>query len=519
MRVNGQLEVAQLENLSGAAATPTNLPLGRIWVDITAPTLALAKFWDGTAIRTFAYTGTTSISDRGATGQVKVINWNNGTNQRTRITSAYAIIQFAGAPVDGTLYTLIVDTVALQGKIYFDVDHESLGKPKIFTKYNQGETRVYTFMYQSTPNASQTTGFYFNTGGAYANGSTTGRSIDVGYPIDGKRRVYVTTTGATNQSNMYYIETTAGAAHASYNYAKTVVSGNDCTCVRIHPTANVELYSGYNTPFIAAQQTQLDAGLAGAFANPGTLPTGSGLSCDWHPSGRDCLITHQTAPYITTYPFLGSAFGTKYSNPVSAVTVTTNPYQGSFAPSGDFIAILTDLSPFLQVYEWSQGVGFGNRITDPVGGAAPPTGAFFSHRMAWRPQVDWIVYGLNASPWIYQVPFARSVSGTFGTAVTPSLTGTPPTTAVNAVGFSPCGQWLAVGLTSVLEPLRIYPFNSVTGVDFANPLTVSSGITDDVRDLVWDRDGSRIYYMCGTNSPRVFQMPHRARNWIRVNDY
>ena len=52
----------------------------------------------------------------------------------------------------------------------------------------------------------------------------------------------------------------------------------------------------------------------------------------------------------------------------------------------------------------------------------------------------------------------------------------------------------------MLEPVRIYPFSASSGVDFANPLTVSSAVTSDCRDLVWDLDGTKLYYVLGADA-------------------
>ncbi len=55
MKVLGQLEMAQLEQI--ASTSPTPAATGRIYTDVTAPTAALPKFYNGTSWKQLAYVG------------------------------------------------------------------------------------------------------------------------------------------------------------------------------------------------------------------------------------------------------------------------------------------------------------------------------------------------------------------------------------------------------------------------------------------------------------------------------
>jgi hypothetical protein len=80
-------------------------------------------------------------------------------------------------------------------------------------------------------------------------------------------------------------------------------------------------------------------------------------------------VAHGTTPFVTAYPWSGSGFGTKFTNPG---TVPPGDAQGvAFNPTGDTIAIAGNSSPRVAAYPWS-GSGFGTKYTNP---ATLPTGA------------------------------------------------------------------------------------------------------------------------------------------------
>ena len=68
------------------------------------------------------------------------------------------------------------------------------------------------------------------------------------------------------------------------------------------------------TPFIAAYPWS-GSGFGTKFSNPGTLPTGTGLGVAFSPSGDAIAVAHGNTPFITAYPWSGSGFGTKFTNP------------------------------------------------------------------------------------------------------------------------------------------------------------------------------------------------------------
>jgi hypothetical protein len=92
--------------------------------------------------------------------------------------------------------------------------------------------------------------------------------------------------------------------------------------------------------------------------------------------GSDIAVAHATSPYISVYPW-SSGFGTKYANPATLPAGTG--YAVTFSPDGANIAVAHISSPFISVYPWSSG--FGTKYADP---ATLPTGGGVG--VAFNPQ-------------------------------------------------------------------------------------------------------------------------------------
>jgi hypothetical protein len=91
-------------------------------------------------------------------------------------------------------------------------------------------------------------------------------------------------------------------------------------------------------------------------------------------AGQAIAIAHNTAPYITVYPW-NAGFGTKYANPATLPTGDGNGV--AFSPSGNDIAVAHFTAPYISVYPWN--AGFGTKYANP---ATPPTG--IGYGVAWR---------------------------------------------------------------------------------------------------------------------------------------
>ena len=80
-------------------------------------------------------------------------------------------------------------------------------------------------------------------------------------------------------------------------------------------------------------------------------------------SVKDIAIAHAAAPYIATYPWSSSGFGTKYADPFP--TPTGNATSVAFSPSGTAIAVAHTTTPFISAYPWT-GSAFGTKYANPT---------------------------------------------------------------------------------------------------------------------------------------------------------
>lgn len=62
------------------------------------------------------------------------------------------------------------------------------------------------------------------------------------------------------------------------------------------------------------------SGFGTKYANPTTLPTGTGFGVAFSPDGSAIAIAHTASPFVSAYPWSGSGFGTKYANPTTLPT-------------------------------------------------------------------------------------------------------------------------------------------------------------------------------------------------------
>lgn len=77
---------------------------------------------------------------------------------------------------------------------------------------------------------------------------------------------------------------------------------------------------------------------------------------------------------ISIYPFSGG-FKTRYANLASHFGGL--PSAVAFSPDGDFIAVSSNLSPFVHLYSWIRGVGWGSKYADPATLPSFATGVAF----------------------------------------------------------------------------------------------------------------------------------------------
>lgn len=243
------------------------------------------------------------------------------------------------------------------------------------------------------------------------------------------------------------------------------------------------------TPYIIIYQRNVSTFTK--LTDPVTLPTGTVRSCVWSPNGELLVVGHDTSPYISIYQRSGTTF-TKLSNPASlpdggagecsfspsgdmfatsirtglglncvaiyqvqgnvftklvgAITDIAQANACAFSPDGRYLAVGTDVSPYLFLYERS-GTTF-TRLPDPSG---VPTSEVFS--VAWSASGGLLAYGTVSSP---RIGIFSVSGGVFTKLSNPSVL---PSSLVNGLSFSPSSEFLATA--HVLSPrVTIYQTSS-----------------------------------------------------------
>lgn len=209
-----------------------------------------------------------------------------------------------------------------------------------------------------------------------------------------------------------------------------------------------------SSPFIAVYEWDNATGYGTRLSNPGTLPGNAMYAADIH---TDIVaVCGASSPYVHVYPIESGSFGTKYSNPASALP--GNSYGVMFTHNKDAIIIIHSGGAGVSAYPWDDVTGFGTKYSDPsaVGG--------IPQFMDIHPDDDCVAIGTTSSPYIKVYPFnAATGLGTAYSNYSPliSVTGSPR--------FSPDGSVIFV-MGGANSP-HAWPWSSSTGfgTKYSNP--------------------------------------------------
>ncbi len=207
------------------------------------------------------------------------------------------------------------------------------------------------------------------------------------------------------------------------------------------------------------------SGFGSKVSNPSTLATGYGNGVAWHPSDSAVAVGHNTSPYITAYPWTGSAFGTKYTNP--STLPTGQGQKLAWSPAGTEVMVGHITSPYISAYPWSSG--FGTKYSNP--GTALPSSATV-YGVAFHPDGGYVALAHNYSPYI--TCYAWSASG-FGSKVS-DPSSLPPAHGTG-VAWSGAGSEIAVTCNDGGSGCTVYGYpwtGSAFGTRFADPSTPPS---------------------------------------------
>lgn len=194
------------------------------------------------------------------------------------------------------------------------------------------------------------------------------------------------------------------------------------------------------------------------YSNPATLPNISGPEVDVTPLGDAVAVAQGNTVAIAAWPWTSSGFGTRYSAPAS---VATRGFSLKFNPAGNLVSVVSNASPLLATYPWSSS-GFGTKYTDP---ASPPGGG--AQSVDWNPAGNAIVAApLNGNP-----PTAYSWSGGYGTNYNAAAVGV----TTNKVAFHPAGTYIGGAIQNTTPGYSRWPWNNPGFGSIAMPASYPNG--------------------------------------------
>ena len=526
MKVIGQLERAQLENTT-IGTLPGPASTGRVIADVTAPTGAIPKFYNGSGWVPLLTGQASSLVQNTPASNAVVINWANGLYQQV-VLNSHTTISFTN-PQPGQVHTLVVTQRATEAAgttpwMYcFNIPDQYTRREAYIQEgvAQSSESHVYSWFYVSAIKPA-----YATIPGGYGNPVTLPATLITGIDIyPGWKQGFANSPfgsvstvigGRTSSPFMQTVRMYDGGP--KFYWQKTDITTPTAAAAQIvglkyTPDGHSLFAVSGTTPFIQAWGVDIyGVPNQNAYANPGTLPAGAGQCIDVHPSGSHVVVGHTTTPFMSAYAINIGAFGPKLSNPATLTAAQVNAL--AFSPTGDYLAVGSQTSPFLQVYPFDPFTGFGTILANPGTLPAGGPGGSLGKGMAWHPAGTFIAMGMSTSPYCVVYPFNRA-TGAFGTPTTPFFISAPAAT-INCVAWSPCGNFLAMGNSA---NLFIYDMSAGAGLPAAGPLSFdSSGPGVQVNDIVWHPSGELITLALNA-SPFImtYPAPRKQKNYLKLN--
>ena len=266
-----------------------------------------------------------------------------------------------------------------------------------------------------------------------------------------KTRLVVST--ASNANTLWAYEFTTGTIGAKSNPASAIVqdindidfSTNDnALAVAAGGGDRVYMYNVDHSLSIANFWTVL-------VATPADIPTSGGCSSvDFSPNSDYLAVGCDQAPYLYVWNITNGgsgipSFGSKLSDPTPLLP--SGPVSSvQFSPDGTQIAVATDTSPYVEVFEFNGGA-IGAKATAP---GTLPTGA--ATGVAWsnhnQTGLNSLAVSHASSPYlsVYNFTTDAAAPGTFGDKLDDPSTSLG--SATNMVAFHPNDDTLFVGQSS-----------------------------------------------------------------------
>lgn len=208
----------------------------------------------------------------------------------------------------------------------------------------------------------------------------------------------------------------------------TVSPGGNVLGVTYSPNGDYIAVAHSSSPYVSIYPWSGTA-FSAKVSDPATLPTGAGYAVAFSPAANAVVVAHASSPYVSAYPWSGGAFGSKYSNP--ATLPAYDSYAVTFSPDGNYVAVTGAIgasgpfppTDYFSVYPWS--AGFGTKVSSPEQATSAGTGVAFS------PRGDFIAFTYQSTGGVSVYPWS---AGTFGAKCTAPAVA--PTGSCNGIAFN-----------------------------------------------------------------------------------
>ena len=136
-------------------------------------------------------------------------------------------------------------------------------------------------------------------------------------------------------------------------------------------------------------------------SDPGVLPSGSINSVEFSSDGTQIAIATDTSPYVEVYEFNGGVVGNKSSNPATLPTgvATGVAWLHENTTGITNLAVSHETSPYLSIYNFTTDAAaagvFGTKLADP--GTSLTSN---SNMVAFHPNDDTLFVGQDSSPYM-----------------------------------------------------------------------------------------------------------------------
>lgn len=507
--IYGQLLNAQLENSAGTPASG-GTPTGRIYIDTTNASNGVPKYYNGTTW--LPLLAQAPLISQTATLPTTTVNWANGLYQQV-VLGAHTVISFTN-PVAGQTHVLVVSQKATEiasttpWMYQFNLpDQDSRRLPYLVgNAAHSSENQVWAWYYQSTIRAS-----YATIPASAANPGALPSTLITGIDVHPTKNVISGgRTGSPFGQSLLFYDGGSKFTYGVLNQSTFTTLAAQAVGVSYSPDGQLLCAVSGTTAFLQAVPCDIYGIPSGTVINPTAL-AGAGQCVSVHPSGSHVIAGHTTTPFMSCLPINSGALGAKITNPVTLPAAQVNGV--AWSPVGDFVAGAGQTTPFLQVWPFDPFTGFGAIVTAPVSlPAGGPPGAL-GRGVAWHPSGAYIALAMNSSPFVTVYPFNRSAGGAFGTPISPAG-GNIPAATINCVAWSPCGNYLFAGC-SASTFLYVYDFsaqtmNTLVTYDGSNPGQV-------VNDIVFTKSGDFVILALNA-SPFImtYPVPRKAKNYLKL---